>query len=671
MHNPAGNRGKEAALKQNRRNYKELACREKIFDLVTTNIDDVFLVYNHLEMKGEYVSDNCERVLGIPARALEQDISLFRSRLMKESLSALDEVLGSGPLKETAECDLKFRQSTRLLDIKLRLYPVYVDEQLIQYIAVISDQTRIVAQQKALNEALISAQKANEAKRSFLSRMSHEIRTPMNAIIGMTAIAMKHMNDEERVGDCLSKIAYSSKHLLSLINDVLDMSKIDDGKLLVNNQRFNLQKLVESITSIVYAQAKENNLNFKILVTDLTDEYLIGDELRINQVLLNLLSNAIKFTPAGGDVTLEISQLRKKNDRISIRFIVRDTGIGMSDEFMERLYTPFEQADGSISQRFGGTGLGMSITKNLVAIMDGSIAVESEEGKGTTFIVDIPFGVTEQNRVTNYSELDHLKVIVVDNDQDTCEHAVLLLDQMGVTAHWAYSGMEAVEKVVQAHRQGAEYDVCFIDWCMPDMDGVETTRRIRQEIGPDTLIIIISAYDWGMIEKEAREAGVNAFVSKPFFASTLYNTLISVAAAPAAVPVQNDVSYNFSGKKILLAEDNVINQEIALAILRETGVEVDTAEDGRKAVDCYEQSAPGEYALILMDIQMPYMDGYEATRLIRDSSHADAGTIPIFAMTANAFNEDVAASREAGMNGHLSKPIDVQTLYRTIAPYLN
>lgn len=521
------NRGKEAALEQNltfaslhrpapagialacalalalaayaaagaKRKSRAAASRERLFQLVTANIDDVFFVYNHLEKKGEYVSENCERILGIKARAGEQDISLFRSRLTKESLAALDETLASEPFKEAAELALKFRRSTRLLDIKLRLYPVYAGEKLVQYIAVISDQTRMAAQQKALSEALLSARKANEAKHGFLSRMSHEIRTPMNAIIGMTAIAMKHLHDEERVGDCLRKIAYSSKHLLGLINDVLDMSKIDDGKLLINNRRFNLQKVVESVTSIVYAQAKENNLHFKVLAAGLTDEFLIGDELRLNQVLLNLLSNAIKFTPEGGEITLEMRQLLKKNDRISIRFIVRDTGIGMSKAFIERLYAPFEQADGSISQRFGGSGLGMTITKNLVSLMDGSIAVESEEGKGTAFTVDLPFGVTWQNRVAACSKLDNLKVIVVDNDPDTCEHAVLLLEQMGVTAHWAYSGAEAVEKVIRAHERRAEYDVCFIDWCMPEMDGIETARRIRREIGPETLIIIISAYD--------------------------------------------------------------------------------------------------------------------------------------------------------------------------------
>lgn len=527
-------------------------------------------------------------------------------------------------------------------------------------------------QQKILQDALLVAQKANDAKRDFLSRMSHEIRTPMNAIIGMSAVAFNYLDDKKRTADCLSKITFSSKHLLMLLNDVLDMSKIENGKLNIRQELFDLKNLVTSLADINYGLATAKGLAFEIVISGFKDELLLGDSMRVNQILLNLLSNAIKFTPKGGSVRLEIRMLRSASDKIWLRFIVKDSGIGMKKEFLEHLYEPFEQADNGIARKYGGTGLGMAITKNLVAIMDGTIEVESQEGAGTTFMVDLPFGVSKVDKKTA-AEMEEMRVLVVDDDNDTCEHAVVLLKGMGVNVDWALNGFEAIEKVRSAcEDDGRCYDVCFIDWCMPELDGIETARRMRRYVGPDVLIIIISAYDWSGIEEQAKAAGVNAFIAKPFFASNLYNTLLTVSRKPELgfSAVGNKETYDFGGKKVLLVEDNELNMEIASELLKFVNLQVEHAENGKVAVDIFRNSKEKEYALIFMDIQMPLMNGYDAARCIRSSEHPAAGTIPIIAMTANAFNEDVQAAFDAGMNGHLAKPIDVEVLYKTIARYI-
>ena len=527
-------------------------------------------------------------------------------------------------------------------------------------------------QQKILQDALLVAQKANDAKRDFLSRMSHEIRTPMNAIIGMSAVAFNYLDDKKRTADCLSKITFSSKHLLMLLNDVLDMSKIENGKLNIRQELFDLKNLVTSLADINYGLATAKGLAFEIVISGFKDELLLGDSMRVNQILLNLLSNAIKFTPKGGSVRLEIRMLRSASDKIWLRFIVKDSGIGMKKEVLEHLYEPFEQADNGIARKYGGTGLGMAITKNLVAIMDGTIEVESQEGAGTTFMVDLPFGVSKVDKKTA-AEMEEMRVLVVDDDNDTCEHAAVLLKGMGVNVDWALNGFEAIEKVRSAcEDDGRCYDVCFIDWCMPELDGIETARRMRSYVGPDVLIIIISAYDWSGIEEQAKAAGVNAFIAKPFFASNLYNMLLTVSRKPELgfSAVGNKETYDFGGKKVLLVEDNELNMEIASELLKFVNLQVEHAENGKVAVNIFRNSKEKEYALIFMDIQMPLMNGYDAARCIRSSEHPAAGTIPIIAMTANAFNDDVQAAFDAGMNGHLAKPIDVEVLYKTIARYI-
>lgn len=567
--------------------------------------------------------------------------------------------------EEKAEAAILYAAAIGLLMIVIVIYAYKLRNEYL-----INDELK--RQQKILQDALLVAQKANDAKRDFLSRMSHEIRTPMNAIIGMSAIAFNYLDDKKRTADCLSKITFSSKHLLMLLNDVLDMSKIENGKLNIRQELFDLKNLVTSLADINYGLATAKGLSFEIVISGFKDELLLGDSMRVNQILLNLLSNAIKFTPKGGSVRLEIRMLRSASDKIWLRFIVKDSGIGMKKEFLEHLYEPFEQADNGIARKYGGTGLGMAITKNLVAIMDGTIEVESQEGAGTTFMVDLPFGVSKVDKKTA-AEMEEMRVLVVDDDNDTCEHAVVLLKGMGVNVDWALNGFEAIEKVRSAcEDDGRCYDVCFIDWCMPELDGIETARRMRRYVGPDVLIIIISAYDWSGIEEQAKAAGVNAFIAKPFFASNLYNTLLTVSRKPELgfSAVGNKETYDFGGKKVLLVEDNELNMEIASELLKFVNLQVEHAENGKVAVDIFRNSKEKEYALIFMDIQMPLMNGYDAARCIRSSEHPAAGTIPIIAMTANAFNDDVQAAFDAGMNGHLAKPIDVEVLYKTIARYI-
>lgn len=651
-----------------------MAYREKLFDLLSTNIDDVFVIYHVRDKRIEYVSGNAGRMLGLGNR----DIGSLYARLSEANQKVLDDFAKQAPFNAPMGCDFSMKDALTGEDrfMHLHLYPVKENADTIRYVIAVSDRTREVAARQTLKDALANAQLANTAKRDFLSRMSHEIRTPMNAIIGMATIAAAHIQNHGRVADCLHKISFSSKHLMSLLNDVLDMSKIESGKLAVHHEEFHLPKLIDSIVSIMYPQTESQGQHFSVALSGIEEERLVGDPLRINQILLNLLSNARKFTPGEGSIKLEVRQERK-NGGVLMRFTVSDTGIGLSEAFQERLFKPFEQADSSISQKYGGTGLGLAITHNLVTLMNGTIRVRSKEHEGTSFTVELPLALPSDGHASQQEQIvQDMKVLVVDDDLDTCEYAALLLRRMGIAAKWVLTAWEALDQVVDAHERGNGYDVCLIDWKMPEMDGIEVTRRIREVVGPETLIIIITAYDWTAIEQRAREAGANAFLSKPLFSSALYHTLSAVSqkkpasAAAELEPGTEGQTPSLRGRHVLLVEDNELNREIAEEILKMWGVSFTCAENGQIAVDIFTASAPGTFDAILMDIQMPVLDGYAATAAIRVSDSPESRTIPIIAMTANAFHEDVVSALAAGMNNHISKPIDPERLYQVLSASL-
>ena len=530
-------------------------------------------------------------------------------------------------------------------------------------------------EQAVLEEKLQKAEAAERAKTMFLSNMSHDIRTPMNAIIGFTTLAETNIDNKERVQNYLSKILSSSNHLLSLINDILDMSRIESGRLNIEEKECSISDIFRDMRNIIQTQMHQKQLNFYMDTIDVIDEDIYCDKLHVNQVLLNLLSNAIKFTPAGGSVSLTIKQKQnapKGYGAYEIR--VKDTGIGMSKEFVKHVFSPFERERTSTVSGIQGTGLGMPITKSIVETMGGTIEVETEQGKGTEFIINLEFRLqTESKQIHPISELQGLRALVVDDNFDTCDSVTKMLMQIGMRSEWTLHGKEAVLRAKQAIEIGDEYYAYILDWALPDLGGIEVARQIRSFAGENIPIIILTAYDWSTIEDEAREAGVTAFCNKPIFMSELRDTLASViskADLPQKESILPDTSDELKGKRLLLVEDNELNLEIAQEILTESGFLVETAEDGTVAVDKVKNSQPGYYDLVLMDVQMPIMNGYEATKAIRELDNKELANIPIVAMTANAFDEDVKLSMEAKMNGHLAKPIDVNRLMETLQEIL-
>ena len=641
------------------RQRKELQNRSTLFDSLSKSIDDAFVIRDAKSGEIVYRSLNMERVLGISPT----DETLYQG-LKSEDVDEIYRYIGDFELAASYKKLVEYtRPDGEKRWVLLRLYRVNnLDTP--QVISFYSDRTNEEKQRIFLDAAMENADKANQAKGDFLARMSHEIRTPLNAIIGLVTLAIASIEDSAKVQDCLTKINFSSKHLLMLIDDILDMSQIESNKMKLQNEEFDIYQFINSFVVTIYSQAKAKNLEFKESITGFSEgsEYY-GDSLRMGQILLNLVSNAIKFTPEGGSVFLKVEKLVTKKNLDIVRFEVTDTGIGMSEEVQERIFAPFEQADSSIAAKFGGTGLGMSITKNLVMLMDGKIYVNSKENEGTTFTVDIPLLKKEsETKIPDFENMG-LNALVVDDEEEECRHAVRVLQEIKIQAEWVMHGAQAIERVISHHRGNRDYDICLIDWKMHDIDGIEVTRRIRAEVGYDVPIVMISAYDYVEIEEEARAAGVDGFLPKPLYRSAVYEEISRELKEREGRQIQGKAKQKLlSGKKILLAEDNDINRDIAKELLELQGATVIACEDGKQALQAFQNSGIREYDAILLDIRMPVLDGYETAGRIRALNRKDAVIIPMIAVTAHAFSGDVTAALRAGMNAHVSKPLDIAEL---------
>ena len=654
-----------------RRKNTEISYRDELFKKLSLNVDDVFLMLDAETAKVDYVSPNIERLLGIPWREARQDARVLAALHPKDSPDRDKNYLEGLLSGQQREWDDEYGHletgERRWFHIVAMGSEV---EGRTKHILVMSDRTADKQVNQALSDAVAAAETANRAKSTFLSNMSHDIRTPMNAIIGFTTLAISNIDDKDRVKDYLTKTLASSNHLLSLINDVLDMSRIESGKIHLEEVEVNLSDVLHDLKTIVSGQIYAKQLEFYMDAMDVTDEDVYCDKTRLNQILLNLLSNAIKFTPAGGTVSVRVRQLAGKVRGCGqYEFRIKDNGIGMSQEFAQKIFEPFERERTSTVSRIQGTGLGMAITKNIVDMMGGTIKVQTAQGKGSEFIICLPMRTQAEHRpVEKITELEGLKALVVDDDFNTCDSVTKMLVKVGMRAEWTLSGKEAVLRARQSIEMSDVYHAYIIDWRLPDMNGIEVTRQIRS-LHDDTPIIILTAYDWSDIEVEAKAAGVTAFCSKPMFMSDLRETLMSALgqnqtdAAQELLPQKNA---DFKDRHILLVEDNELNREIAQEILREYGFRVDTAENGAVAVEKVCTAAPGSYDLVLMDVQMPVMDGYTATRKIRALDDPARAKIPILAMTANAFDEDRCNALESGMNGFLSKPIVIGDLVQEL-----
>ena len=518
---------------------------------------------------------------------------------------------------------------------------------------------------KRLHVTAREAESANKAKTDFLSTMSHDIRTPMNAIIGLTTIAEKNIGDKESTEASLRKISLAGNHLLTLINDILDISKVESGKLNLSPLTFSIVETVENLVNISQPMIKEKNLEFNFHINRVEKEYLYADQLRLNQIYINILSNAIKYTEPGGRVSVDLrEETSPKSGCVRLSYVVADTGIGMSEEYMKAMYEPFSRQIDSRVNSIQGTGLGLAITKQMVELMGGTIECQSEVGKGTTFTVVLDIPVADRQRED--MQLDHIDVLIVDDDEVMLETAADTLKELGASTEQAQSGLEALGMIGHRHLSGRDYDVIIVDWKMPEVDGIDTVKRIRSEIGANTPILLVSAYDWSDIEDKAKEAGANGFVSKPLFRSTLYDKINDLIGKESVSVEPEDDYSDLKGLRILVAEDNDINWEIISAMLEMFGIATDRAENGRVCVDKISSAEKDYYDLIFMDIQMPEMNGLDATRAIRKLEETEAASIPIVAMTADAFSENVTECLNAGMNGHIAKPIDVKLVIKEI-----
>ena len=652
-----------------RRKNTEISYRDELFKKLSLNVDDVFLMLDAETAKVDYVSPNIERLLGIPWKEARQDARVLAALHPKDSPDRDKNYLEGLLSGQQREWDDEYAHLETGERRWFHIVAMGSDvEGRTKHILVMSDRTADKQVNQALSDAVAAAETANRAKSTFLSNMSHDIRTPMNAIIGFTTLAISNIDDKDRVKDYLTKTLASSNHLLSLINDVLDMSRIESGRVTLETKPVYLPDLVHDIRDIVQSNIVAKRLSLFIDTIDVVDEQVIADPMRLNQILLNILSNAVKFTPTDGMVSLRIVEKpTAPKGYADYEFHIRDNGIGISEEFRKHIFEQFSREETSTVSKTQGTGLGMSITKSLVDMMGGTITVESEPGKGSEFVVALRFPVSgEKREPKQIAQLEGLRALVADDDINACLNVSKMLRSIGMRPDWTISGKEAVIRAKDAMEQGDAFSVYIIDWLIPDMNGIEVVHQVRKIIGDATPIIILTAYDWTDIETEAKAAGVTAFCAKPLFMSELRSVLAKPFGAEDA-SAMTEKGPDFSGKKLLLVEDNELNLEIASTILQEAGFEVDTAENGQIALEKVENAPADRYDLILMDIQMPVMDGYEATRRIRALPDKEKASVPIVAMTANAFEDDRKNALNAGMNGHIAKPLDLPKLFRVLS----
>ena len=662
-------------VQKSRRSLKrkdtEILYRDELFQKLSMNVDDVSLMLDAKTYKADYVSPNVERLLGITVEQIQKDICILGKLHSGNPEDPKKNYLKDMLTQEQREWDFEYVHQKTGERHWFHIVAMGSDVNgMKKYILVMSDRTSDKKMNQALAEAVRAAETANRAKSTFLSNMSHDIRTPMNAIIGFTTLAVSNIDNQERVRDYLGKILSSSNHLLSLINDVLDMSRIESGKIHLEETEVSLSDVLHDLKTIISGQIYAKQLDLYMDAVDVANEDVYCDKTRLNQVLLNLLSNAIKFTPAGGTVSVRLKQFPgTQKDSALYEIRVKDNGIGMSLEFAQKLFSPFERERTSTVSRIQGTGLGMAITKNIVNMMGGTIEVQTEQGKGTEVIVRLALRIQpEQRRTERIAELEGLKALVIDDDFNTCDSVTKMLAKVGMRSEWTLSGKEAVLRARQSMELGDAFHAYIIDWRLPDMNGIEVTRQIRS-LGDGTPIIILTAYDWSDIEVEARAAGVTAFCAKPLFMSDIRETLMTAIGQKQEEtenPVLPAAGSDFRGRCILLVEDNELNREIAVELLKQYGFRIDTAENGAEAVEKVKHAAPGDYDLVLMDVQMPVMNGYEATKQIRALADPALAGITILAMTANAFDEDRKQALECGMNGFLSKPIVLEELIHTL-----
>ena len=655
-------------IKTKKRQQDEIMFRDSLFSDLSQNVNDVFVILEEKTDEVVYVTPNIDSVLGVKEEDVKKDITTIDGinvdRLIASNLMELNK---KDKISWTQEYLNNDSGETRYLEIT-----AYHTEfgSLKRIVIVISDRSEERKLQNALSSSLEIAKNANAAKSNFLANMSHDIRTPMNAIVGYSTLLIKDADDKNKIIEIGKKITYSSQHLLSLINDVLDMSKIESGRTSLNSDKVDVSEVINNISEIVQVQTKSKKQSFEIKTKGNIPPYIYADKLRLTQILLNLLSNAVKYTEKNGTISLVVEGYGNNGQTCHLRFIVSDNGQGMSSEFIEKIFEPFSRETNSMTNKIQGTGLGMSITKSIIDLMGGTIDIQSELGKGSVFTVDLIFSVPlDENDDNFFADHEITRVLVGDDEIDVTENIQSILSDAGLECDAAIGGLESVDKATRAYEDNNSYDVIILDWKMPDMDGVECVRRIRKEIGKDVPIFVLSSYDVSEIEDEAKKAGVDLFLPKPFFLSNFQRVLDTYYQNKANTEEEGNNSDDFSGVKILVAEDNEINAEIITELLDSIGIKCVIAEDGLEALRVFTEESPDEFDMIFMDIQMPIMDGYESARRIRASNNTRAKSIPIIAMTANAFEDDVKASMASGMNAHISKPIDFERLKSIIKSF--